>query len=286
MVITCKETTITPLSQFQFSEEDRARTVTFTGHRPRKLCKDLPSRAAYDKATYKPHFMKQLRTAINDQIKAGYRNFISGGAQGFDQLAFWAVESLKSHYQKADPSIRIQNIVFVPVLHQESRWAEKGSFSQEEYRLMLKKADQVVAVSSHPYRKELGSKQMNERNKAMVDHAGLLIACINDLSSGTSHAVNYAASDGINVRTLMFHPAADHNGRLTFLKTERNPYLSKTGLKQGKDRMEPFRPDQQNSQNLISNPGIRNRDYDYSVSDCLIAPDPERKSACELCAVF
>ncbi|GEM_PF-5350594 len=201
------------------------------------------------------------------------------------------MESLKSHYQKAAPFIQIQNIVFVPVLHQESRWAEKGPFSQEEYRLMLRKADQVGAVSSQPYRKELGSKQMNDRNKAMVDHAGLLIACLSDQSSGTSHAVDYAASDGVNVRTLMFRPAADRNGKLKLLAAKMNPYLSKTGSRfsrpefcQENEQIEAFWPDQQKSQSLIANLTFCNSDY--SASDSFIIPDPERKSACKLCAVF
>ncbi len=230
MTTTNTEALFIPLSQFQYSEQDRAKTVTFTGHRPRKLCQDIPgsSQAAYDKATYKPFFMKSLRRMINDQIRAGYRNFITGGAQGFDQLAFWAVESLKSHYQKTDPSIRIQNIVFVPVLHQESRWAEKGSFSKEEYRLMLQKADQVVVVCNEPYSKEKGPIQMNERNKAMIDNASLLIACLNEQSGGSARAVSYAASPEVNVRTLLYRPVTDAAGKLR-LKNAENQFQRSSG---------------------------------------------------------
>ena len=72
--------------------------------------------------------------------KFGIKNYITGGAQGFDQLAFWAVNSLKKEYD-------IQNIVYIPFQGQERLWKKTGMFGQKDYQKMLALADQVINVS-------------------------------------------------------------------------------------------------------------------------------------------
>ena len=63
-------------------------TICFTGHRPNRLA-GYNSRAPYTM------FVRKLKQMLVPLIRQGYTRFITGGAQGIDQLAFWAVEGLK-----------------------------------------------------------------------------------------------------------------------------------------------------------------------------------------------
>ena len=75
-------------------------TICFTGPRPAKLY-------GYTKKEEYQKIVDQLKEVIRGFAKFGIKNYITGGAQGFDQLAFWAVNSLKKEYD-------IQNIVYIP----------------------------------------------------------------------------------------------------------------------------------------------------------------------------
>lgn len=63
-------------------------TVTFTGPRPKKLF------GYNDKESYQK-IVDVLKVQVKDAYDNGARRFISGGAQGLDQMAFWAVYSVK-----------------------------------------------------------------------------------------------------------------------------------------------------------------------------------------------
>ena len=84
-------------------------TICFTGRRPQDLC-------GYDYKSKYEGLQKWLTGYLEEFYKKGVRNFISGGAQGFDQLAFWVVEDLKKNHPD------VKNIVYVPFQGQESRW--------------------------------------------------------------------------------------------------------------------------------------------------------------------
>lgn len=114
------------------------KTVTFTGHRPNGL--GFEKGKAYRYETYAP-FLPWLDKTLETFIEEGFRNFVTGGAQGFDQMVFWSVQRLKKKYKD------IKNIVFVPFKGQETRWAKTGVFSQKEYKEMLQQADDIVFCS-------------------------------------------------------------------------------------------------------------------------------------------
>ena len=98
-------------------------TVCFTGRRPKDLC-------GYNADSYKTLVSAVLVILENLYQTQGVRRFITGGAQGFDQLAFWAVHNLRKNHPD------VENILYLPFRGQESRWLAKGPFSQDEYRLM------------------------------------------------------------------------------------------------------------------------------------------------------
>ena len=66
------------------------KTLCFTGRRPKDLF-------GYDKDKYYP-IVDKLELILEDFYLQGFKKYISGGAQGFDQLSFWAVNRLKKKY--------------------------------------------------------------------------------------------------------------------------------------------------------------------------------------------
>lgn len=116
----------------------------------------------------------------------GVRNFITGSSQGFNQLAFWAVEQMRRKYKLDD----ITTIVFAAE-GQEKRWAKTGPFSIIEYNQMLRLCDVVVWVPGGTVR------SLFERSHLMVDNSDYVLALYPDENwtsdkSGTSECIRYA----------------------------------------------------------------------------------------------
>lgn len=165
------------------------KTLCFTGRRPKDLF-------GYDKSKYIP-LVNALTQELEYFYKIGYRKFISGGAQGFDQLAFWAVNRLKQKYKD------IKNILYIPFPKQECKWLENGLFSQSEYRLMISMADEVIYCTPN-LNILIASKldiniAMHKRNHDMVDSSSLVFGLYpTDLwqnkytKGGTAECLRYA----------------------------------------------------------------------------------------------
>ena len=170
---------------------EKRETVCFTGHRANKLC-------GYDINKY-TDFVDQLVIALEDYtLDHNITNFITGGAQGFDQLAYWAVNILK----RKRPYLKIQNIVCIPFKGQESKWADTGLFSKTDYNNMLSCADKIIICNKEITNKNgypLIVNALMERNKLMVDSSSRVIALCsesenetNNISGGTGNCVRYA----------------------------------------------------------------------------------------------
>ena len=84
-----------------------AKTVCFTGKRPNKLY------GYDDKEGYECLFDMLYSVCKNLYLRHGVRQFITGGAQGVDQLAFWAVQQLAQKHKD------IKNIVYISFEGQE-----------------------------------------------------------------------------------------------------------------------------------------------------------------------
>lgn len=206
--MTNKNTAIsTPANVILLSDLDKhllpGETMCFTGHRAKSLC-------GYEHKNYSPFVSHLTDLLYHHYYKSlGVRNFITGGAQGFDQLAFWAVEHMKRKYKITD----VSNIVF-GVQGQDSRWRKRGAFSQEEYQKMLRMADILVWVSG-------GSiKALFERNHIMCDHSQHLLALYQDISwptarGGTAETLRYATEHKNNMKTVRRIPYTIENNILT-----------------------------------------------------------------------
>lgn len=163
--------------------------MCFTGRRPKDLL-------GYEHDAYLP-MVEAIKSCLREHIVNGYDTFISGGAQGFDQLAFWAVNRLKSEFP------HIKNIVYIPFAGQERMWKAEGLFSQKEYRLMLKLADEVKVVTSEIDVPKVGGvvKALHLRNHAMVDSADAVFGLFPDMTwqdpktkGGTAECLKYTRS--------------------------------------------------------------------------------------------
>lgn len=170
----------------------KSQTVCFTGRRAKKLC-------GWKHESYKT-LVAHITEVVKNLADMGYTDFISGGTQGFDQLAFWAVHKAKTEYK-----INIQNHVFIPFEGQESAWPENGCFGQKEYRQMLKLTDSVTVCGT----KDNIGRQLTLRNHAMVDASSLLVALYDSDDNfhlatfgGTEECMRYAYSKDIKIQIL------------------------------------------------------------------------------------
>ena len=163
--------------------------IAFTGHRKDKL--DL-----YNHPENEVKIRLELTKVITEIIKTTKPNeviyFYSGGALGFDQIAFDVVERLKKMFKTRT----IVNEVDVPFENQYTVWSEE---EQREYINMLRKANKVVRVDRLENYKIKGLEQdiyhpakMQKRNEFMVDNCDILIALWNGTSGGTKNCINYA----------------------------------------------------------------------------------------------
>ena len=166
------------------------KTIAFTGRRPKDLC-------GYCYDNYRT-FVTKLIAKLESLVEPDKENiFISGGAQGFDQLAFWAVNRLKINH----PEWRIKNVIHIPFEGQEKMWKETGDFSQTDYRKMLKFADEVKVVSPRPTDYSQTCTALHKRNHSMIDSCDILVALYpsDDFMSvrgGTAEAMRYAVHVG------------------------------------------------------------------------------------------
>ena len=136
--------------------------IAFTGPRPNKL-------VGYNEANYS-EFIPEL-TALLSQF-GDDTEFICGGAQGFDQLAFAAAYALKQTH----PNIKVK--VYVPFEGQERLWKPTGIFGKDKYREQLQQADEVRYISDVKADAKYGEivRALFKRNEAMVNDADMVIA--------------------------------------------------------------------------------------------------------------
>lgn len=182
--------------------QDGLPAMCFTGRRPKDLCGYDPSRyvaAAEDlsELIYEEFYMRR-----------GIRRFITGAAQGFDQLSFWAVYRMANAHGCMD----VQNVVFLPFQGFESRWADIGCFSKADFGQMLHEANKVVVLSD-----KNGVDALFERNHAMCRCAGTCLALYPDDGwsagrGGTAECMRYAKDVGIKLLQLKY--VVDTSGAL------------------------------------------------------------------------
>lgn len=122
--------------------------------------------------------------------------FLSGGAQGADQLFYAAAARVR----RSLPAGRVRDEVCIPFRGQEAPWNAEGLFSRASYRAMLEDADAVAEASPLPRRTSYMA-----RNRMMVRRAdALVVVSLRDpwllgARSGTGATARMAVMAGVPV---------------------------------------------------------------------------------------
>ncbi len=160
------------------------KSVAFTGHRPEKLPWGVD-----DNSPDGVLFKFRLRETLEYLIGRGYTDFLSGAARGFDTIAAEMVISLREVY----PWIRLT--VVLPCADQARRWNDAD---RSRWENIITNSDHVETLA-----RSYDRSCMFRRNRYLVDHADLVLACYDgDPHSGTGMTVNYAHNKDVKVRRL------------------------------------------------------------------------------------
>lgn len=153
----------------------------FTGHRI------IPS-------AHRDLLMKQTRIEAEWLIRnRGVRDFIAGGARGYDTLAAMQILRLRGQY----PGIKLH--LYLPCRDQSAKWSEAD---RELWQRTAENADEVRYITDSNY--VTGCMQL--RNRAMVNDALYGIAYLMRGRSGTYKTVELARENG---RVLILLPRTD-----------------------------------------------------------------------------
>lgn len=172
------------------------KAIAFTGHRPDKLY-------GYDFTNEKYLQLKSRLTMIlSDKIHVeNFDTFITGGALGFDTLAFDVVNDLKKNND-------IKHILAIPFMKQATKWNYSSVLKYQQ----MKAASECVYIDElEKYsikgfiQGEYHPAKMQKRNEWMVDNCDTLVACWNgDKKGGTYNCVRYAQK--INKEIIVINP--------------------------------------------------------------------------------
>ena len=158
-------------------EFSKNHSICFTGHRQilGKHIHIIPAR---------------LERTIMNLIRLDYKNFIAGGAVGFDMIAAEAVLLAREY----NPDVKL--FLALPCRDQTARW--KNPSDIERYNRLLHEADGV-----HYIQDTYSSTCMHKRNRWMVDHSAVCVAYLNDTGrGGTAYTVKYATEQDLPVVNL------------------------------------------------------------------------------------
>ena len=175
------------------------KTIAFTGHRPNKLY-------GYDLNNQNYNLLKaRLYSVLSNKINNHDADtFITGGAIGFDTLAFDVVEELRKDYE-------VYQILAIPFKNQPNKWFKKD---KEKYELM-KQLSTCIYVDQQKEDKDYSVKgtspgeyhpaKMQKRNEWMVDKCDMLIGCWDGVKKGgTWNCLKYAKK--LNKEIVIINP--------------------------------------------------------------------------------
>ncbi len=166
--------------------KDISRACCFTGHREITF---------QEKVAVKECLEKELEK----MLEYDYRDFICGGALGFDTLAALCVLRIKRKYPGRDINLHL----FLPCRNQTRGWSADDVAI---YEALKKEADSVTYISESYCR-----GCMHKRNRAMVDSSGYVISFCKKTTGGTAYTVKYALENQKWVNLLPFGKLSLHD---------------------------------------------------------------------------
>lgn len=138
----------------KFSE---AATAAFTGHR-------------FFDFSRKEEVKARLTASVLDAYEHGITRFMTGMAVGFDMLAAEVVLSMKG----LCPGIKLMAVI--PYSGQAERFCD---YNHRRYDALLAQADETIVLSDQYY-----TRCFLERDRFMVEHSSMLIACYDGREKG------------------------------------------------------------------------------------------------------
>lgn len=150
-------------------------TCAFTGHRSIAVA-------------HRKSINELIFRAIAYAYKEGCRNFLSGGAVGFDTLA--AREVVR--FRLSHPDVRL--CLVLPCTNQDERWSAR---EKDAYEYLLGAADEVTYVSD-AYTDDC----MKRRNHVLALSADIVIAYVGRSASGAGQTVRMAERFGKRIYNL------------------------------------------------------------------------------------
>ena len=161
-----------------FASQENGRkdiSVCFTGHRV------IPSSEL-------PALTERLDRVLEALYLRGFRDFICGGALGFDTLAAQRILLMRTNH--ADVRLRLA----IPCSTQSARWKASDCLVYEQ---LLYAADETIVLSRHYY-----EGCMYARNRYMVDNSAFCVCYLNRQKGGTMYTALYAMQEGLPLLNL------------------------------------------------------------------------------------
>lgn len=149
----------------------------FTGHR------SIPF-------AHRPKLRELLFVAVRELYERGCREFLSGGALGFDILAAEVVLNFK----KNCPDARL--IMVLPCRDQDKMW---NNADKIRYKRVLDAADEAVFLCE-----TYCTGCMHLRNKNLVENSRFCIAYYSHRGGGTEYTVKYAREKELEIINLAY----------------------------------------------------------------------------------
>ena len=131
---------------------------------------------------------REIAARLDAVYELGYRRFLCGMAIGCDMYFAEAVLALREKY--GDVTLEAA----IPFGDQPGRWSQKLRL---RYNKLIDSADQVTVL-------QYGDTPdcMMRRNRYMVDHASLLLACYDGKPGGTMNTILYAERNEVKVLVI------------------------------------------------------------------------------------
>lgn len=129
-----------------------------------------------------------LDRVLGELYRAGFTEFRTGGARGFDTLVALRVLALREKHEN------VQLSLILPCRDQTKGWPLGERILFEDIR---SKADSVrILYESYT------PGCMHARNRALVEGSDLCVAYLTDYRGGTQYTCRYAASVGVPLRNI------------------------------------------------------------------------------------
>lgn len=161
------------------------KVCSFTGHR-------------VIKAEHADKLAGFLDRAIEFAYSKGCRDFLTGGAIGFDTVA--AEEVVKFRASHTD----VRFVLVLPCVDQDAKWS---AAQKARYAELLSEADEVTYVS-----RLFNSTCIKERNAYLAEHCDMLVSYVSHRNSGSAQTAAMAKARGKEIYNLYPAMEAELNG--------------------------------------------------------------------------